>query len=76
MQVLLYAPARHGVTLNLRPRQVVIPLDVYTSLSTPNPLLVKRSAELRNDLGRIIYLVFLVAIFLSLFFIPSLAKLL
>ena len=36
---------------------------------------MKHSAELRTDLGRIIFLAFLMAVFFSLFFIPSLAKL-
>ncbi|PPK85277.1 hypothetical protein CLV84_2169 [Neolewinella xylanilytica] len=36
---------------------------------------MKHSAELRGDLARILFLAFLMAIFLALFFIPSLAKL-
>jgi hypothetical protein len=33
-----------------------------------------RSSELRDDLGRILFLIFLLLVFLSLFFIPSLAR--
>lgn len=36
---------------------------------------MKHSAEIRADLGRIFFLAFLSLVFLSLFFIPSLAKL-
>ena len=37
---------------------------------------MKQSAEVRGDLARILFMVFLTLVFLSLFFIPSLAKLL
>ena len=37
---------------------------------------MKQSAEVRGDLARILFMAFLTLVLLSLFFIPSLAKLL
>ncbi|CAH1002369.1 hypothetical protein LEM8419_03276 [Neolewinella maritima] len=35
---------------------------------------MKRSAEVGGDLARILFMVFLTLVFLSLFFIPTIAK--
>ena len=52
--------------------ELLVSTSVFPKIQPP----MKHSAEVRGDLARILFMAFLALVFLSLFFIPSLARLL